>query len=97
MQEMMHKFKNVNGKKGFVAWKVDLSKAYDRLSWDSIMGVIREIGVDGKIAKIIDQCIRSVKYIVSLNGEVSDEFVPGYGIRQGDPFLLIFLFWLWKN
>ncbi|VVA30150.1 Hypothetical predicted protein, partial [Prunus dulcis] len=28
-QELMHKFKLSKGKKGFVAWKIDLSKAYD--------------------------------------------------------------------
>ncbi|KAI5338250.1 hypothetical protein L3X38_017521 [Prunus dulcis] len=31
-QEMLHKFKIAKGKKGFIAWKIDLSKAYDRLS-----------------------------------------------------------------
>lgn len=31
-QEMLHKCKNFTGKKGFMIWKVDLSKAYDKLS-----------------------------------------------------------------
>jgi len=33
-QEMLHKFKISKGRNGFIAWKIDLSKAYDRLSWD---------------------------------------------------------------
>ncbi|CAL9001792.1 unnamed protein product [Prunus brigantina] len=35
-QEMLHKFKVAKGQKGFIAWKIDLSKAYDRLSWSFI-------------------------------------------------------------
>ncbi|CAL8160923.1 unnamed protein product [Prunus armeniaca] len=35
-QELMHKFKNSKGRKDFIAWKVDLSKAYDRLNWNFI-------------------------------------------------------------
>ncbi|KAK3199387.1 hypothetical protein Dsin_022802 [Dipteronia sinensis] len=30
-QEALHKFKKVNGKLGFMAWKIDLAKAYDNL------------------------------------------------------------------
>lgn len=33
-QELLFKFKKSGGKLGFFAWKVDLSKAYDRLHWN---------------------------------------------------------------
>lgn len=39
-QEMLHKFKTSKGKKGFIAWKVDLSKAYVHLSWSFIKEVL---------------------------------------------------------
>ncbi|XP_008231741.1 PREDICTED: uncharacterized protein LOC103330914 [Prunus mume] len=35
-QEMLHKFKVAKGQKGFIAWKIDLSTPYDRLSWSFI-------------------------------------------------------------
>ncbi|VVA36392.1 PREDICTED: reverse mRNAase [Prunus dulcis] len=35
-QELMHKYKIVKGKKSFVAWKIDMSKDYHRLSWKFI-------------------------------------------------------------
>ncbi|KAK3229219.1 hypothetical protein Dsin_001100 [Dipteronia sinensis] len=30
-QEVLHKFKNMKGNMGYIAWKIDLAKAYDRL------------------------------------------------------------------
>lgn len=32
-QEIMHKFKILKGRKGFLASKIDISKAYDWLNW----------------------------------------------------------------
>jgi hypothetical protein len=32
-QEVLHKYQHIVGAKGFMAWKIDLSKAYDRLNW----------------------------------------------------------------
>ncbi|XP_021833608.1 uncharacterized protein LOC110773399 [Prunus avium] len=84
-QEMLHKFKNSKGKKGFIAWKIDLSKAYDRLNWDFIKNVLWEVGIRGRILELLMHCITSVKYQVILNGEVTSAFYPHCGIRQGDP------------
>lgn len=47
LQEMKHKFKTTKGKNGFIAWKIDLLKAYDLLSWKFILDVLKEIGIDG--------------------------------------------------
>ena len=30
-QEVFHKFKTMKGKTGYIAWKIDLAKAYDKL------------------------------------------------------------------
>ncbi|CAL8166302.1 unnamed protein product [Prunus armeniaca] len=84
-QEMLHKFKVSNGKKGFVAWKIDLSKAYDRLSWNFIREVLWEVGIRGRILELLMSCICSVQYRAVLNGELTETFVPKCGIRQGDP------------
>ena len=35
-QEVIHSMCKKTGKKGFMAIKVDLEKAYDRLNWDFI-------------------------------------------------------------
>ncbi|CAL8176297.1 unnamed protein product [Prunus armeniaca] len=85
-QEMLHKFKVAKGQKGFIAWKIDLSKAYDRLSWCFIREVLCEIGIGGRILELIMHCISFVHYKAILNGELTIDFSPKCGIRQGDPF-----------
>ncbi|KAI5317050.1 PREDICTED: reverse mRNAase [Prunus dulcis] len=42
-QELMHKFRTSKGKKGFIAWKVDLFKAYGRLNWHFIKNMLEKV------------------------------------------------------
>ncbi|CAL9017859.1 unnamed protein product, partial [Prunus brigantina] len=84
-QELMHNFKNSKGKKGFIAWKIDLSKAYDRLNWNFIEQVLMELRLPVDLVRLIKSCVTTVKYQICVNGELTSPFVPLNGIRQGDP------------
>ncbi|XP_050386206.1 uncharacterized protein LOC126802601 [Argentina anserina] len=84
-QEILFKFKKSSGKQGFFAWKVDLSKAYDRLSWNFIEMVLYDAKFPHSLVKLIMHCISSVSFQISLNGELSESFQGQRGIRQGDP------------
>lgn len=84
-QELMHKFKISKGKKGFMAWKIDLSKAYDRLNWHFIESVLVELKLPRAFIQLVMSCISSVQYKICVNGELTDAFRPQSGIRQGDP------------
>ena len=42
--EIMHKFKNLKTKATWVAIKLDMEKAYDRIEWDFILKCLQEIG-----------------------------------------------------
>ena len=67
-----------------MAWKIDLAKAYNKLQWNFIKSLLIEVGIDKKLVDLIMWCITSVQYQVILNGELTEPFTPGCGIRQGD-------------
>lgn len=96
-QEMLHKCKKSTGKKGFIIWKVDLSKAYDKLRWSFIEKVLYEIQLPTDLVKIIMSCVTSTSFQVVVNGDLSESFYAQKGIRQGDPSLLTCLFYAWKS
>lgn len=61
-----------------MAWKVDLSKAYDRVSWKYIMDVLWEVGLRVNIYNLIHQCITTVNtqfYLMGKKLVVSDLIV----------------------
>ncbi|KAK2663118.1 hypothetical protein Ddye_001692 [Dipteronia dyeriana] len=81
-QEALHKFKTVKGKLGYIAWKIDLAKAYDKLQWGFIKQVIEEVGIVGNMNDLIMGCITNMSYKVVMNGELTKSFTPKCGIRQ---------------
>ncbi|KAK3229447.1 hypothetical protein Dsin_001328 [Dipteronia sinensis] len=84
-QEDLHKLKTMKGKKDSMSWKIDLSKAYDRLQWNFIRDVIVEAGLKGSFVDLIKWYVSTVSYKAVLNKEATETFTPGCGIRQGDP------------
>lgn len=68
-----------------MGWKIDLSKAFDRVSWKFIMDVLNEMDVSGKAWELIYNCNSALSYKVIMNSELSYNFTPGSGIRRGDP------------
>lgn len=84
-QEVIHTMRLKQGKKGYMAIKVDLEKAFDRLRWDFIEHTLLEARIPHEIVSIIMKCITTPTMQVIWNGQPSQSFQPGRGIRQGDP------------
>ncbi|RVW45556.1 Transposon TX1 uncharacterized 149 kDa protein [Vitis vinifera] len=70
---------------GGVLCKLDIEKAYDRVSWSFLLVVLKEMGFGERWIKWIDWCISTVKFSVLVNGSPSGFFQSTRGLRQGDP------------
>eukprot|EP00253_Pinus_taeda_P036048 PITA_36048 len=71
--------------------KLDLSKAYDRLSWNYLGKFLESFGFSRRWIDWIHSLISSPNFSILVNGTPSKTFTASRGIRQGDP-LSPFLF-----
>lgn len=74
VNELIHSMKRKTGKKGYMAIKVDLEKAYDRISWDYIERVLEEVQCPTQMRERIMECINSTETSILWHGEKLDLF-----------------------
>ena len=58
------------------AYKLDLSKAYDRVDWVFLEQTMQKLGFAHQWVQWIMTCVTSVRYSVKFNGAILDSFVP---------------------
>ena len=67
--ELMHYLEHKKeGKDCFMAVKLDISKAYDRMEWGFIKKVMEQLGFHERWINLIMHCITTVTYSVLING-----------------------------
>ena len=85
VQEVIPSLSKKKGKVGYMALKIDLEKAYDKLEWSFIREVLIRANLPAELIDIIMSCISTVSTSILFNGEALELIYPSRGIRQGDP------------
>lgn len=84
--ELTHHMKRKKrGGTNYMALKLDMSKAYDRVEWHFLEGIMKRMGFCDAFTGLIKKCVETVTYRFKVNGGLTDMIIPGRGLREGDP------------
>ena len=84
-QEVIHSMQNKRVGKGMTTVKIDLEKAYDRLSWNFIKETLCDVWLSAAWVRNIMECVSTPSMAVLWNGSKLDNFHPSRGMRHDDP------------
>ncbi|KAI5738261.1 hypothetical protein M8J77_004739 [Diaphorina citri] len=62
---------------------VDWEKAFDRVDWCIMFGILRDIGLDWRDRRLISEIYRGQRVVVKLGNDETEEIQIGRGVRQG--------------
>ena len=72
---------NCTGKKCFMALKLDMSKAYDRMEGIFLKKILLKMVFQESWVALIMECINTVSYSILVNGESKGLIQPTRGLR----------------
>lgn len=72
-------------KGGNMVIKLDMKKAYDRLSWSFVTSVLRRFGFSEEWIEMVWMLLSNVWYSIIINGIKRVFFTSSQGLKKGDP------------
>ena len=69
------------GKKGYMALKLDVSKAYDRVEWTFLQGVMQRLGFPETWIERVMSCVTTTSFSILMNGRPYGNVLPTKGIH----------------
>ena len=85
LQEIVHFMRRSKKKKCYVAFKLDMEKAFDNVNWNFLNSCLHDFGFPDITIKLIMHCVSSSTFSILWNGNKMPPFKPSHGLRQGDP------------
>ena len=80
--ETLHYMRNhSSGEMGYMALKLDMNKAYDRVEWQYMWQLMKKMGFGNTWINLMMQCISKATYLVLINGEPHGHIKPTKGLR----------------
>lgn len=88
---------NKSGKKGGIAFKIDIRKAFDTVNWDFLIIACNLMGFCDNFVNYLHVILGSSKLSILINGTPKGYFACSQGVRQGGPLSHCSSVWLRRS
>lgn len=78
-QKIIHSLGQKKGRVGYMALKIDLEKAYDKIEWSFIRDMLIRVNLPTDLRDIIISCVSTVSTSILFNEEALDQIYPSRG------------------
>ncbi|KAL2895905.1 hypothetical protein RDABS01_000903 [Bienertia sinuspersici] len=81
-QDILHKYRRKNSPPSCII-KIDISKAYDSISWEFLKSMMENLNFPDKFTDWIMSCVSTSTFSLAINGALHGFFQGQKGLRQG--------------